>query len=322
MAPANGDNKGPLRPLSISKRGIVRFQYESNIHPAFRDKPYFSPSSPHYESKAESLDHRRTETTPGSSTNSRKCNTMDSLCSECSEVLKAIRPNVKDRHLECPPNIYPVLIECVLTGTFDDAAAIVSDLYKRIIRYTSCYFYLHAAVRRSAISGHRSGRWYNIMTEGLPYSRACSTSRHYDNKSPGTIQKLFYSPYSWAKQQEKKKQKHIKETHVKLRDMQILMDFPWQIERGGMIEKKIFESLPKNVKLIKLEHIRAHHTSHRLEWWARTHPVHHYTTEASCKRGESSRKRELDYRDAHHSRRPSESSENVTTVIMGVGTAI
>ncbi|KAL4737111.1 hypothetical protein BDV11DRAFT_172252 [Aspergillus similis] len=171
-------------------------QVESNIHPAFRDKPYFSPSSPHHESMAESLDHRRAETRSVSSTNSRKCSTMDSLCSECHDVLKAIRPNVSDRHLECPPNIHPVVVECVLTGTSDDAVTIVRDLHKSIIRYTSRHFYLHAAVRRSAISGRRSGHWYDITTEGLPHSRTCFTSRHYDNKGPGTVQKVFYSPYS------------------------------------------------------------------------------------------------------------------------------
>ncbi|KAL4816223.1 hypothetical protein BDW67DRAFT_185047 [Aspergillus spinulosporus] len=273
------ENQFPAYPAS---RNSVRTRYdsrsssrdESNIHPAFRDKPYFGPSSPHHGSRAQTPDQRKTETRSGSSTNSRKCSTMDSLCSECCNVLKAIRPNVSDRYLECPPNIHPVIMECVLTGTSDDAVSVVRDLHKRIIRYTSRHFYLHAAARRLATSGRRSGRWYEIKTDGLPHSRACSASMHYDNKGPGTIQKVFYSPYSWAKKQEKK---HIKETHVKLRNIQILMDFPWQIERGGMIEKKILDSLPKNVKLIKLEHIKAHHTFHRLEWWAKTHPVHHYT---------------------------------------------
>lgn len=269
MAPANGDDEDSLRPLSIRRQGgdgRSSSRDESNIHPAFRDKPYFNPSSPHHETGAESLGQRGTETMSGPSTNSRKCSAMDSLCSECRNVLKAIRPNVSDRYLECPPNIQPVIVECLLTGTSDDAISIVRSLHKRIIRYTTRHFYLHAAVRRSAIPGRKSGHWYDITTEGLPHSRACSTSRHYDNEGPGTIQKVFYSPYSWAKKQEKKKQKHIKETHVKLRDIQILMDFPWQIERAGMIEKKIFESLPKSVKLIKLEHISAHHALHRLEW--------------------------------------------------------
>ncbi|KAL4762806.1 uncharacterized protein BDW70DRAFT_158413 [Aspergillus foveolatus] len=259
---------------------------ESNIHPAFRDKPYFGPSSPHHKTSAESLGQRGTETKSASSTNSRKCSTMNSLCSECRNVLKAIRPNVSDRYLGCRPNIHPVIVECLLTGTSDDAIAIVRNLHKRIIRYTTRHFYLHAAVRRSAIPGRKSGHWYDITTEGLHHCRACSTSRLYDNKGSGTIQMVFYSPYSWAKKQKKKKQKHIKKTHVKLREIQILMDFPGQIERAGMIEKKIFESLPKSVKLIKLEHIRAHHALHRLEWWARTHPIHHHTTETSWERGE------------------------------------
>ncbi|KAL5000894.1 hypothetical protein BDV10DRAFT_183077 [Aspergillus recurvatus] len=265
---------------------------ESNIHPAFRAEPYFSPSSPRREPRAESLDHRRSKTGSSSSTNERKCSTLESLCRECHHALEAIQPDVGDKYLECPPNIHPILIECILTGTSDDAAAIVVDLHQRIIRYISRRFDLHAAVRRSATSGRRSGHWYDITTKELPSSRACSTSRNYDNKSPGTIQKVFYSPYSWAKKQEKKKQKHIKKTHMKLRDMKILMDFPWQIEKGGMVERKIFESLPRNVKVTKLKHIRAHHTLHRLEWWARTHPVHHYTADSSWERGESSRSRE------------------------------
>ncbi|KAL3433247.1 hypothetical protein BDV09DRAFT_186844 [Aspergillus tetrazonus] len=290
MAPANGDDEDSLRPLSIRRQGRdgrSPSRDESNVHPAFRDKPYFNPSSPHHETGAESLGQRGTETMSGSSTNSRKCSAMDSLCSECRNVLKAIRPNVSDRYLECPPNIHPVIVECLLTGTSDDAISIVRSLHKRIIRYTTRHFYLHAAVRRSAIPGRKSGHWYDITTEGLPHSRACSTSRHYDNEGPGTIQKVFYSPYSWAKKQEKKKLKHIKETHAKLRDIQILMDFPWQIERAGVIEKKIFELLlSKSVKLIKLEHISAHHALHRLEWWAGTHSIHHHTTETSWERGE------------------------------------
>ncbi|CBF83942.1 predicted protein [Aspergillus nidulans FGSC A4] len=278
MAPANGDNEDSLRSLSIRRRGRdgrSLSRDESNIHPAFRDKPYFSPSSSHHETGAESLGQGGTETTISDlGTNSRKCSSIDSLCSECRN------------YLECPPNIHPIIVECLLTGTSDDAIAIVRNLYKRIIRYATRPFYLHAAVRRSAIPGRKSGHWYDITAEGLPHSRACSTSRHYDHEGPGTIQKVFYSPYSWAKKQEKKKQKRIKETHAKLRDLQILMDFPWESERAGMVEKRIFESLPKSVKLIKLEHISAHHTLHRLELWARTHLIHHHATETSWGCGE------------------------------------
>ncbi|KAL6237925.1 hypothetical protein BDW75DRAFT_237802 [Aspergillus navahoensis] len=280
---------------------------ESNIHPAFRTEPYFSPSSSRREFRAEPLDHRWSEARPSSGASERECNTMKSLCGECCHVLKAVQPDVSEKCLECPPSIHPVLVECILTGTSDDAAAIVGDLHERITKYTSCRFDLYAAVRRSATSGHRSGHWYNITTKELPSSRACPISRHYENKSPGAIQSVFYSPYSWAKKQEEKKLKHIKESHVKLRDMMILMDFPWQIEKGGMIERKIFQSLPKNVKVTKLKHIWAHHTLHRLEWWARTHPVYHYTTDASWERGEYSMFRERGS-DDQYPRRPFESS--------------
>ncbi|KAL3433043.1 hypothetical protein BDV09DRAFT_186969 [Aspergillus tetrazonus] len=228
---------------------------ESDIHPAFRGGSYFSPSSPRRESRAELLDRCASDesSSSSSSTNERERSTTDWLCSECRHALKTTQPDINDSYMEYPSDIHPVLVECILAGTSDDAAAIAVDLHQRILKYTSCHF-----------------------------------GTYYYDRGPGAIQKVFYSPYSWAKKQEKRKQKHIKETHIKLCDMRIRIDFPWQIEKGGMIERKIFEALPKNVKVTKLQHIRARHNLRRLSWWARTHPVHHDTTNTSWERADPS----------------------------------
>ncbi|RDW58525.1 uncharacterized protein DSM5745_11216 [Aspergillus mulundensis] len=269
---------------------------ESDVHPALREGSYLTRSRSNLsQSKPESkATSRRTsvvstntvtpdskQTNPASEESQRTCLTLDTLCAECEDVLADIDPAVPAKYLTCGKDVHPIIIHTFIKGTIDEAAKVTASFHERLARLLNVQnFPLHAAVRRAE---HQStpyaGHWYDITTGEGEASLTCRTERHYDRKTekePGGLKSLIYTPFSWAKRQGKKKDKHIQTTHVKLRDLVFLLDLPFPLEKSGPIHTKILTPgfFPSTVTLTKFYHVRGDLTLARLEWWEWTHGAH------------------------------------------------
>ncbi|KAL4907040.1 hypothetical protein BDW74DRAFT_176641 [Aspergillus multicolor] len=259
---------------------------ESGVHPALWEQPYLRPSRSTLKenkppSRRASVASPPRRTNPEPEVERTTCLTLDNLCVKCTNGLADIDPAIPAKYLQTPRDIHPVVIETILNGTIDEAAKIIESFHESVIRLIGQHFPIHAAVRRSQ-QQKRAGHWYDITSGEGPAAMTCRTERHYDRKAdenPGLIKSLIYSPYAWAKRQEKKKNKHVQATHVKLRDFVLLLDLPFQIENNGMIENKIREYLPKNVTIIRIHsNFRGDLSLFRLMYWEWTHNANMTTT--------------------------------------------
>ncbi|KAL2820982.1 hypothetical protein BDW59DRAFT_164386 [Aspergillus cavernicola] len=251
--------------IDLPVRSSIRSSPSDNSHlvsdPALSDEPYLA--------RSRATSRAASSLEPNTPRNGRYCTTLDTMCEECRYTKKTITPTLPDKYLTCPLGTYPVMLECVLMGTADEASDIASKLAAHINQFICQKVSLHAVVRRSAAGGHGAGRWYDVTTRDYPAPMSLTYSSSAKPKNVEKPSNLMF--WRTAKINEKKRVKKPAEK-PKFRDFRILLDFPVPIEPRGPAEKHIVHGLPNNVKIIKVKIIKTHHTLHRLCWWARTHP--------------------------------------------------
>ncbi|KAL4805398.1 hypothetical protein BDV18DRAFT_161053 [Aspergillus unguis] len=198
-----------------------------------------------------------------------QCKTLQTLCDGCRSILKKVDTVVSRKHLLCPEQTQPVTIECILNGTTEDAASAARTVRTELGHISKSPVALHAASRRSATGGHKAGRWYDLTTMEYPIARSCSSPTDIKRK-PNLLQQVFGRR---ASRDEVKNRRREQEVNTKLRDFRMLIDLPMGIQTGLGLERRIWEVLPRNVKVTKVKYVQGHQMFHRLRWWARTHPA-------------------------------------------------
>ncbi|KAL4938257.1 hypothetical protein BDV06DRAFT_226147 [Aspergillus oleicola] len=182
------------------------------------------------------------ETDEGFETVHGECRGSEDWCGDCQRKSSKVSMAVPEQYLDCDPGTFLVILECVMWGRTNDAGDIAASLSKRISSFTHTNVPVHAVVRRSATSTHRSGRWYDVTTKEESTSGSAKLMK---GSQKGTLlDESFF--WKWTMNREKRQgiQRH---EDRRLRDFRLLLDLPVLVETGGPIEREIVETLPSTV---------------------------------------------------------------------------
>ncbi|KAI9368401.1 hypothetical protein BJX61DRAFT_546581 [Aspergillus egyptiacus] len=191
------------------------------------------------------------------------CRLHRSECLTCRQAYEDVAPDVDPKSLDCPEHFYPVILDCQLTGTMEDAREFVKTTKSRLRYLFGEEVPTHAAVRLAPTLAYpAAGPWFDITSKTGDKKAAAKKAEMITKKNY-----LYrWEDYERMKSSSKQKGKSL------LRDLSMLIDFSVGIQDGGDIQNTIINGFPGTVRFVKAVHSNGDPNLLRLAWWAKSQP--------------------------------------------------
>ncbi|KAL4885796.1 hypothetical protein BJY04DRAFT_213996 [Aspergillus karnatakaensis] len=209
----------------------------------------------------------------------QQCTNITNLCNDCRIQYGTVSRQVPLIELICPQGVYPIVFQDTILTYPEQVVERTQALKSRLSSFFGRDIHVHAVIRISNGDPNSPAKWYRPYREetlglmGTPKPVTNNWSSQIKSPSSGSFADKHIKGGFLMLSGTKAAFQHARtRKYSKVRDVSVLVDFPFAVQAGGEIEHIVVDVLGFGQNL-NIEHPNGPCASFvRLNWFAKAYP--------------------------------------------------